>query len=197
VAQNIKRLKDIGCYRGRRHIMVGSCRGRSSCTADSFESGLGPLGWRAEPELRGESSHVCPANTRQMWSAGIHALGSPGVQHAARYRLTPGPGVLPCVPAGPARARPADKDQRPYPQGQGQDGGSGPRAAQSARPTCACCMVLRTSRGGSPPDPLTGQSTCAAAVSMPAATLLAVRPLTHCQSCLIAVQVANKKKAVR
>lgn len=22
VAQNIKRLKDIGCYRGRRHIMV-------------------------------------------------------------------------------------------------------------------------------------------------------------------------------
>jgi ribosomal protein S13 len=24
VAQNIKRLKDIGCYRGRRHIMVSS-----------------------------------------------------------------------------------------------------------------------------------------------------------------------------
>jgi hypothetical protein len=24
VAQNIKRLKDIGCYRGRRHIMVRS-----------------------------------------------------------------------------------------------------------------------------------------------------------------------------
>jgi hypothetical protein len=25
VAQNIKRLKDIGCYRGRRHIMVSDC----------------------------------------------------------------------------------------------------------------------------------------------------------------------------
>ena len=27
VSQNIKRLKDIGCYRGRRHIVVGAARG--------------------------------------------------------------------------------------------------------------------------------------------------------------------------
>lgn len=38
VAQNIKRLKDIGCYRGRRHIMVGSSRG--CCSSASGWHGM-------------------------------------------------------------------------------------------------------------------------------------------------------------
>jgi len=32
IAQNIKRLKDIGCYRGRRHIMMLPVRGQRTKT---------------------------------------------------------------------------------------------------------------------------------------------------------------------
>jgi hypothetical protein len=44
VAQNIKRLKDIGCYRGRRHIMV-SWTGRGGWFMSGFSIGLccGPV----------------------------------------------------------------------------------------------------------------------------------------------------------
>lgn len=111
VAQNIKRLKDIGCYRGRRHIMV-----RTTCC--------------------NSNGAARPANLQytRLGLKFVHIVAVCSSQHSnliadwlSWQSLQTGSRVLQCVllscivPAGLAHTWSADKDQRTHTQGQAKD----------------------------------------------------------------------------
>jgi len=103
VSQNIKRLKDIGCYRGRRHFMVSRWQQWAS-----LEKPVG-CGISGSSATSGSVLGAAPA-------LGLLTVGLPR-QHAVDK--------VACgrCPAGFANTWPADKDQRTHTQGQAKDCG--------------------------------------------------------------------------
>ena len=111
-ALNIKRLKEIGCYRGRRHYNVSGVHDGAAGFLCAGGCAGGRSGWWWAREMALGS-----------WLRRRHCGGGEAASSAAVFCLCHRPSAthsVACAPlaaAEPARARPADQEQRTHTQG--------------------------------------------------------------------------------